>query len=166
MKAIAAAEKSGDYPRGIKHILKRCVERPDAFVTNAHFGELARALIGAGRTPVRRARPGVPAPSTIWGEGFEKAALGQLNNACSLPVSVRAALMPDAHVGYGLPIGGVLATRGAVIPFAVGVDIACRMKMTVFDVPVAAFEADGDRFKRALTRETAFGVGAEFRNRR
>jgi hypothetical protein len=39
--------------------------------------------------------------------------------------------MPDAHVGYGLPIGGVLATDNSVIPYAVGVDIACRMKMTV-----------------------------------
>ena len=43
-------------------------------------------------------------------------------------VSVRGALMPDAHLGYGLPIGGVLATENAVIPYAVGVDIACRYK--------------------------------------
>jgi len=49
---------------------------------------------------------------------------------------VAGALMPDAHVGYGLPIGGVLATENAVIPYAVGVDIACRMKMTVLDLPV------------------------------
>ena len=54
-------------------------------------------------------------------------------NACALPVAVAGALMPDAHVGYGLPIGGVLATENAVIPYAVGVDIACRMKLTVFD---------------------------------
>lgn len=38
-------------------------------------------------------------------------------------------------VGYGLPIGGVLATRNAVIPYAVGVDIACRMKLSVLDIP-------------------------------
>ena len=43
-------------------------------------------------------------------------------NACALPVAVAGALMPDAHVGYGLPIGGVLATDNAVIPYAVGVD--------------------------------------------
>ena len=42
-------------------------------------------------------------------------------------MSVAGALTPDAHVGYGLPIGGVLATENAVIPYAVGVDIACRM---------------------------------------
>ena len=57
-------------------------------------------------------------------------------NACALPVAVAGALMPDAHVGYGLPIGGVLATDNAVIPYAVGVDIACRMKLTVLDLPV------------------------------
>ena len=45
-------------------------------------------------------------------------------NACALPVAVAGALMPDAHVGYGLPIGGVLATDNAVIPYAVGVNIA------------------------------------------
>jgi tRNA-splicing ligase RtcB len=40
----------------------------------------------------------------------------QMANACALPVAVAGALMPDAHVGYGLPIGGVLATDNAVIP--------------------------------------------------
>ena len=59
----------------------------------------------------------------------------QMERACLLPVAVAGALMPDAHVGYGLPIGGVLATENAVIPYAVGVDIACRMKLTVLDIP-------------------------------
>jgi tRNA-splicing ligase RtcB (3'-phosphate/5'-hydroxy nucleic acid ligase) len=53
--------------------------------------------------------------------------------ACRLPIFLAGALMPDAHVGYGLPIGGVLATDNSVIPYGVGVDIACRMKMSVLD---------------------------------
>jgi len=53
--------------------------------------------------------------------------------------------MPDAHVGYGLPIGGVLATHDAVIPYAVGVDIACRMKMTVLDLPTRTLDDGQDR---------------------
>src|SRR6185503_3307728 len=75
------------------------------------------------------------------------------------------ALMPDAHVGYGLPIGGVLATHNAVIPYAVGVDIACRMKMTVLDVPggANAIRAETDRLIKALETQTRFGVGAEFK---
>jgi tRNA-splicing ligase RtcB len=74
--------------------------------------------------------------------------------------------MPDAHQGYGLPIGGVLATRDAVIPYAVGVDIACRMKLSVVDLPVSAIERDETRLTRVLERETRFGVGAGFHTRR
>jgi tRNA-splicing ligase RtcB len=74
--------------------------------------------------------------------------------------------MPDAHVGYGLPIGGVLATENTVIPYAVGVDIACRMKMTVLDIPACELERHQDRLTRAIEAETRFGVGANFKNRR
>ena len=76
-----------------------------------------------------------PAPYQIWGEGLEAGAVDQIQQAARLPVAVAGALMPDAHLGYGLPIGGVLATENAVIPYAVGVDIACRMRLSVFDIP-------------------------------
>jgi hypothetical protein len=56
----------------------------------------------------------------IWGEGLEEEAVNQMLHACRLPISLAGALMPDAHVGYGLPIGGVLATANAVIPYGVG----------------------------------------------
>jgi tRNA-splicing ligase RtcB len=107
------------------------------------------------------------APYRIWGEEhLESDAVQQLKNACTLPVAVSGALMPDAHVGYGLPIGGVLATKNAVIPYAVGVDIACRMKLSVFDLPVRALGDDQKRLSRALERETRFGIGAAFHARR
>ena len=86
--------------------------------------------------------------------------------ACQLPVALTGALMPDAHVGYGLPIGGVLATDGAVIPYAVGVDIACRMRLTAFDLPLDAIESDVARLTQAIELETRFGVGAAFAQRR
>ena len=81
----------------------------------------------------------------------------QLKNACKLPVAVSGALMPDAHVGYGLPIGGVLATHDAVIPYAVGVDIACRMKLTVLDLPVSALgrRADAADHARSSARRAS-----------
>ena len=106
------------------------------------------------------------APYRIWGSDLEPDALQQLKNACTLPVAASGALMPDAHVGYGLPIGGVLATHDAVIPYAVGVDIACRMKLTVLDLPVSALEDGEPRLTRAIEGETRFGVGATFRSRR
>lgn len=101
-----------------------------------------------------------------WGLDLDPASIDQMRNACRLPVSVAAALMPDAHVGYGLPIGGVLATDNAVIPYAVGVDIACRMKLTVLDLPVNALRGQIDRLSNVLKAETAFGMGAKWSDRR
>jgi tRNA-splicing ligase RtcB len=97
--------------------------------------------------------------------GLEPQSVQQMENACRLPVAVAGALMPDAHVGYGLPIGGVLATENAVIPYAVGVDIACRMRMSVLDIPAAALDDPGERRRliRALESQTRFGVGAAFK---
>ncbi len=89
-----------------------------------------------------------------------------MGNACALPVAVAGALMPDAHVGYGLPIGGVLATENAVIPYAVGVDIACRMRLSVFDLKPATIAGQKDRLTNIIERETRFGVGCEFKERR
>lgn len=69
--------------------------------------------------------------------------------------------MPDAHVGYGLPIGGVLAMENAVIPYAVGVDIACRMKLSVLDMPTDSLESRFDLYKQALEGGTRFGIGSK-----
>ncbi len=98
-----------------------------------------------------------------WGEEIEHEAHQQMRNACRLPVSVAAALMPDAHVGYGLPIGGVLATENAVIPYAVGVDIACRVMLTVFDLPATELRRDEKRYAKIIETCTLFGVGKGFR---
>ena len=111
---------------------------------------------------LRHRRATEPVKYRQWGEGLEHEAVMQMEKACLLPVAVAGALMPDAHVGYGLPIGGVLATENAVIPYAVGVDIACRMKMTVLDVPVRELERHQERLTRAIEAETRFGVGATF----
>jgi tRNA-splicing ligase RtcB len=146
--------------------LKRVAAAPATFVGNERYGGLAQRLLdhaAAGGTFVPRE---ADAPYKIWGDNLEATAVQQLKNACKLPVAVAGALMPDAHVGYGLPIGGVLATHEAVIPYAVGVDIACRMKMTVLDLPVTALDDDQARLTRAIERETRFGVGGSFRARR
>jgi tRNA-splicing ligase RtcB len=113
----------------------------------------------------------MPAPYKLWGQvgqDFDQNSLDQLTNACTLPVAVAGALMPDAHVGYGLPIGGVLATRNAIVPYAVGVDIACRMKLTVLDIPPDDMAKPHvfDRLRNAIERETNFGVGGQFKKRR
>lgn len=101
-----------------------------------------------------------------WGTDIDAEAKKQMDAAISLPITVAGALMPDAHVGYGLPIGGVLATDEAVIPYGVGVDIACRMMMTIFDVPPKRLESDHDLLKSAIEKNTRFGVGAEWKQRK
>ncbi len=106
------------------------------------------------------------APYRQWGKNLEPESIQQLENACKLPIAVRGALMPDAHRGYGLPIGGVLATRNAVIPYAVGVDIACRMKMSILDMPPAILDDNPDKLEQAIKKETRFGIGASFKRRR
>lgn len=67
-------------------------------------------------------------PVKMWLNDLEESALKQAENLANLPFSFKhVALMPDAHFGCGMPIGGVLATKGVVIPNAVGVDIGCGM---------------------------------------
>ncbi|MEJ7587662.1 MAG: RtcB family protein [Ferruginibacter sp.] len=93
---------------------------------------------------------------------IEEGALEQMQIASRLPVSVAGALMPDAHQGYGLPIGGVLATSNAVIPYAVGVDIGCRMCLSIFNMPATELEKRASFFKRELVAHTLFGAGRDY----
>src|SRR5208283_2036621 len=150
----------GDKSR-LREEVAAIVADPSAFTEDPLRGEFAKVLLKAPPPPRSE-----PVKYRQWGEGLEYEAVMQMERACLLPVAVAGALMPDAHVGYGLPIGGVLATEDTVIPYAVGVDIACRMKMTVLDIPARDLERHQDRLTRAIEAETRFGVGASFKHRR
>jgi len=88
--------------------------------------------------------------------------MNQMYQAAKLPIAVAGALMPDAHAGYGLPIGGVLATENAVIPYGVGVDIGCRMCLSVFDIDPKELVRKEAYFTRELKEATLFGGGRQF----
>jgi tRNA-splicing ligase RtcB (3'-phosphate/5'-hydroxy nucleic acid ligase) len=104
-----------------------------------------------------------PLPYKIWGNDYiEAESCAQMDAAMRLPISVAGALMPDAHVGYGLPIGGVLATDNAVIPYAVGVDIACRVRFSIFPVSPIVIGQKSGQFKNALVEQTVFGAGGRW----
>jgi len=150
----------GDKTR-LEEEVKAVLANPSAFTEDSLRGEFAKALLKAPPPPRSE-----PVKYRQWGEGLEPEAVMQMERACLLPVTVAGALMPDAHVGYGLPIGGVLATENTVIPYAVGVDIACRMKLTVLDLPARDLERHQDRLTRAIEAETRFGIGANFQHRR
>ncbi len=164
--AIVTAQRAGMTPLVLHNHLRELLANPELQTKDPVFGAMARAVVEARQARSTFAERGPPAPYQRWGDDIEPTALEQMENACKLPVAVAGALMPDAHPGYGLPIGGVLATRNAVIPYAVGVDIACRMKLTVLDLPAAALKTDSDRLRRAIERETRFGVGSTFQQRR
>lgn len=150
----------GDKTR-LREEVASILANPAAFMDDPLRGDFARALLQAPPPP--RAEP---VKYRQWGEGLDHEAVMQMERACLLPVAVAGALMPDAHVGYGLPIGGVLATENAVIPYAVGVDIACRMKLSVLNLPARDWDNQLDRLTRALEAETRFGIGANFKERR
>lgn len=164
--AAMAARKDGLTFDDIINEVTSLIETPGDFLDHARWSETAlkvKELFDAQDAYVPRADP---APWRQWGQDLEETSVQQIRNACELPISVHGALMPDAHLGYGLPIGGVLATKKSVIPYAVGVDIACRVKMTVLDLPVDSLESETERLKSALVRETSFGIGARFKQRR
>ncbi|HMM12342.1 MAG TPA: RtcB family protein [Bacteroidales bacterium] len=78
---------------------------------------MSRKILGGGRIPIR-----------LWVDQMEDGAMKQARNLSNLPFAFRhVAIMPDCHEGFGMPIGGVLATTGVIIPNAVGVDIGCGM---------------------------------------
>lgn len=95
---------------------------------------------------------------TYGGKFIESLAKQQMDLAMRLPVTVGGALMSDAHAGYGLPIGGVLAIENAVIPYAVGVDIGCRMSLTIFDAKADYLKRYSHQIKEALKEYTHFGM--------
>lgn len=104
-------------------------------------------------------------PITVYGEigrDIDPEAYTQLEKACSLPVAISGALLPDAHVGYALPVGGVAALDNAVSPAFVGFDIACRMKMSILDINPEEFEVARKSFAKILDGVTSFGLGADF----
>jgi len=145
--------------RALETELEALIKNPAAYMTHEQLAPLAEAVIAQVASRKTYTEREQPAPYQIWGQNLEAGALEQMKHAARLPVAVSGALMPDAHQGYGLPIGGVLAARNAVIPYAVGVDIACRMKLTVLDIPAADLKKLHDQLAKTLERETIFGVG-------
>lgn len=147
-------------------LLQKVLADPKAFLADENLGKIAQALMP-------KTVPGGPEIAlnstavhfNVFGaEHIEEGAMKQMNQAVRLPVSVAGALMPDAHQGYGLPIGGVLATVDAVIPYGVGVDIGCRMCLSVFDIDPDDLTKKENYFSRELNENTLFGAGKEFKH--
>jgi tRNA-splicing ligase RtcB len=117
-------------------ILGSILQSPNEYAGDPVLGNIAKALLPKPETEgitISLNNNGIQF-NVFGSEYIEEGAMHQMYTAAKLPVAVAGALMPDAHSGYGLPIGGVLATENAVIPYGVGVDIGCRMCLSVFDI--------------------------------
>ncbi|MGJ1390961.1 RtcB family protein [Sphingobacterium spiritivorum] len=144
---------------------KEILEDPQSFLNDPIFSPLAQVLIDENSQPADATIPlnEDSKDYKIYGsEQIEDGAKHQMNIAMKLPVTVAGALMPDAHQGYGLPIGGVLAVKNAVIPYGVGVDIGCRMALSVYDIPADRLTENKEIFQKAVLDNSRFGAGHGF----
>ncbi len=137
------------------NLLTQLLANPAEFLDHQLLGPIAAALPAEPTSPKLYDQP---AAYPVYGiDQIDQAAIHQMDLAMRLPVAEAGALMPDAHVGYGLPIGGVLATEKAVIPYGVGMDIGCRMCLSVYPAQIDLLE-DVSRFEKLLTENTRFGI--------
>lgn len=99
-----------------------------------------------------------PIPMLVWGDSVDEATLEQTRHLANLPYAFdHIALMPDAHVGYGMPIGGVLATDGQVLPHAVGLDIGCGMRAWRTNITAEEIAPVRDRILNDIQRSVPTG---------
>jgi tRNA-splicing ligase RtcB len=133
-------------------ILKEVLQSPHDYVSDGVLGVIAKQLLPkpeAEGQNISLNQNGIQ--FNVFGqEHIDEGAMHQMYQAAKLPISVAGALMPDAHSGYGLPIGGVLATENAVIPYGVGVDIGCRMCLSVFDIDPKELIQKGKLFYKRI----------------
>lgn len=163
--------------RGCKHdsveiILSKIssvLESPQDFYGDTLWGRLAQAIKPEGHDcmePNEYCLKSVAGALEVFGRDIiEPDAIRQMELVLKLPISIKGALMPDAHAGYGLPIGGVLAADGAVIPYGVGLDIGCGMRLTVLDGDGDYVKRYAGRIERALLEWTHFGMEGGLRVR-
>ncbi|GAA4019075.1 RtcB family protein [Deinococcus rubellus] len=167
--ALAAAQLREDTGLGRQAILDElsAVKSQPAAYQTGEYAALAHELLAQQTHTAFHAadalRPAALPYAQFGAELIEANARAQMDVAMQLPIARAGALMPDAHVGYGLPIGGVLATENTVIPYGVGVDIGCAMHLSVFAVPPEHLKTA--EALHLLQKHTRFGAGIGFERR-
>ena len=137
---------------------KEVLKHPKDFENDPIWGKVVEGLIKPVEVKFQQLIQ-TRAPFSIFGENeIDEKAKFQLYDALKLPVAVAGALLPDAHAGYGLPIGGVLATENAVIPYGVGVDIGCRMCLTIHPMKSNYIKGHQIKLENILANHTKFGM--------
>jgi tRNA-splicing ligase RtcB (3'-phosphate/5'-hydroxy nucleic acid ligase) len=141
-------------------IINNVLLHPEQFLEDEHFKPLVYAIVGKPKlkTDYEVHMLKQSGDFSIYGErNIQPNAIMQMEAAMRLPIAVKGALMPDAHHGFGLPIGGVLATNNAVIPYGVGLDIGCRMALSIYKLPSDYLLRKEYGLQKALRKYTHFG---------
>lgn len=126
---------------------------------------LAEIASRFGRPQAKQTLQPDGAPISYFGEvgrDFDQNVINQIETAARLPAAVRGAVMPDGHLGYALPIGGVIALEDAVSPSFVGYDIACRMTLSLLDISPGEFMQHRKQLAGDMQSVTSFGLGSGF----
>jgi len=152
----------------IMDILTKVIQHPENFMEDPILSEIPKSLKEMTLSHITseiQLKENAVHYDVYGNDHIEQGAINQMNVAMRLPVTVAGALMPDAHQGYGLPIGGVLATNNAIIPYGVGVDIGCRMALSIFDISETHFMENAAKYKRELLAYTKFGAGSAWQGK-
>ncbi|MEJ7645908.1 MAG: RtcB family protein [Chryseolinea sp.] len=153
LKHFRRSEKEDIYG-----MLTSVLASPKIFINDSIWSKVALELIPQEKKSLSHELNKKRMDYRIYGASeIEEGARNQMEIAMKLPVTVGGALMPDAHQGYGLPIGGVLATKNAVIPYGVGVDIGCRMCLTAYPIDEVFLQRKSSVLKQILLDNTSFG---------
>lgn len=148
------------------------INDPEAFKRAAHFASLGYTpgeIVGAIKEEFgiqdKISIRGGPVPFSIFGEigtDVPHNAIEQMQMVMRIPPARVGALMPDAHYGYAMPIGGIVALENAVSPSFVGYDIACRMMVSIIDISPSEFLKNRKNFLENMQSVSRFGLGSEF----
>ena len=142
-------------------ILSSLLQNPDGYLDNEVLKELAELFIERPVNDLAKTVKIEPVPkefSVFGNKHISTNTLIQMEKAMMLPIAQKGALMPDAHEGYGLPIGGVFATCNEVVPYGVGLDIGCRMCLTIYAENDRYLNRYGYQLKTAIKNNTHFGI--------
>lgn len=141
--------------------LQLLLENPEEYLADEIWSKLAKIFSPIEAATKREiiSLTDEPKQLKVFGaKHIDNNAKQQMQTAMSLPIAIKGALMPDAHAGFGMPIGGVLAVQNAVIPYAVGVDIGCRMALTIFEETDSYIHRYSHTIKEAIHQFTHFGM--------
>jgi tRNA-splicing ligase RtcB len=153
LKHFRRSEKDEIYS-----MLRSVLNNPKGFINDSIWNKVALELVPTEKKSLVHQLRTHRLEYRIFGASeIEEGARSQMEIAMKLPITAAGALMPDAHQGYGLPIGGVLATRNSVIPYGVGVDIGCRMCFTAFAIDERYLLRHRSNLKQLLIDNTYFG---------